>query len=120
MLNAKSVQSSPGLRYTEYWRFILDLLFCLAVGLAVVVWPLDYVCLAVSRSAFGGGIEDNLFLLRYCVTDWDSFLRKRPLFIAIDSKKAFDSKQCSTAHGLPDQGLADRTSGKNHGSRVGN
>ena len=38
----------------------------------------------------GGKIEDNLFLLRYCVED--SFRRKKPLYVtAIDYKKAFDS-----------------------------
>ena len=38
----------------------------------------------------GGKIEDNLFLLRYCVED--SFHRKKPLYVtAIDYKKAFDS-----------------------------
>ena len=38
----------------------------------------------------GGRIEDNLFLLRYCVED--SFSRKKPLFLtAIDYRKAFDS-----------------------------
>ena len=38
----------------------------------------------------GGKVEDNLFILRYCVED--SFRRKKPLFLtAIDYKKAFDS-----------------------------
>ena len=65
------------------------LLFCLAFGLAVVVWLLGYVCLAVWRLAFRGRIEDKLFLLRYVK---DSFRRKSPLSLtAVDYAKAFDS-----------------------------